>query len=84
MATTPRNPSLTDLTDEPWAIGPPLLPLAKPGGRPRAGDRREVLKTILYRNRTGCPGDLLPHEWRPKRPVYEYFAPRRHESPGRT
>ena len=60
MATTPRKPYLTDLTDEQWAILQPLIPLAKPGGRPREVDMREVINTILYLNRTGCQWDHAP------------------------
>jgi transposase len=78
MATTPRKPYLTDLTDEQWAILPPLIPLAKPGGRPRAVDMREVINTILYLTRTGCQWEMLPHDWLPKSTVDEYFAPWRH------
>jgi putative transposase len=74
MATTPRNPYLTDLTDEQWAILQPLIPLAKPGGRPREVDMRAVINTILYLNRTGCQWDMLPHDLLPKSTVYEYFS----------
>jgi hypothetical protein len=45
MATTCRKPFQSDLTDEPWAILQPLMPPAKPGGRPRELDMREVLTT---------------------------------------
>ena len=43
----------------------PLLPKAKPGGRPRSVDLFVVLNTILYVVVQGCkrrdiPGDLLP------------------------
>ena len=52
----------------------PLIPPAKPGGRPRAVDMREVINTILYLNRTGCQWDMLPHDLLPKSTVYEYFS----------
>ena len=74
MTTTTRKPYLTDLTDEQWAILEPLIPPAKPGGRPRKVDRREVINTLFYLNRTGCQWDLLPHDLLPKSTVYEYFA----------
>ena len=74
MAAPTRKPYLTDLTDEQWAVLQPLLPRAKPGGRPRKVDMREVLNTILYLNRTGCQWDLLPHDLLPKSTVYEYFS----------
>jgi putative transposase len=74
MTDRTRKPYLTDLTDEQWAILEPMIPPAKPGGRPRAVDMREVINTILYLNRTGCQWDLLPHDLLPKSTVYEYFA----------
>lgn len=74
MAATPRKPYLTDLTDEQWAILQPLIPPAKPGGRPRKVDMREVINTILYLNRTGCQWAMLPHDLLPQNTVYEYFA----------
>jgi putative transposase len=74
MAAPTRKPYLTDLPDEQWAVLQPLLPRAKPGGRPRQVDMREVIKPILYLNRTGCQWDLLPHDLVPKSTVYEYFS----------
>ena len=74
MAATPRKPYLTDLTDDQWHLLQPHIPPAKPGGRPRAVDMREVINTILYLNHTGCQWDLLPHDLLPKSTVYEYFA----------
>jgi putative transposase len=71
MAAPTRKPYLTDLTDAQWAVLQPLMPRAKPGGRPRKVDMREVLNTILYLNRTGCQWDLLPHDLLPKSTVYE-------------
>ena len=35
---------------------------------------REVLNTIFYLNRSGCQGDMLPHDLLPKSTVYDYFA----------
>jgi len=74
MTAPTRKPYLTDLTDDQWDILPPHRPTSKPGGRPRAMDRREVLNTILHRNRTGCQRDLRPHALLPKRTVDEYCA----------
>ena len=45
----------TDLTDEQWKLVAPLLPAAKPGGRPRSVDLREVLNGIFYVIRGGVP-----------------------------
>src|SRR5215475_1328269 len=67
----------SDLTDEQWAIVAPLIPPSKSsprGGRPRQVDMREVLNTLFYLNRSGCPWDMLPHDWLPKSTVYDYFA----------
>ena len=74
MQTQPRKAYATDLTDEQWAILEPLVPGAIHGGRPRAVDVREVINTILYRNRAGCQWDMLPHDLLPKSTVYDYFA----------
>lgn len=67
-----RYPS--DLTDEQWALIAPLLPPARPGGRPRTADLREVLNALLYQARTGCQWDYLPHDLVPKATAYDYFA----------
>jgi putative transposase len=69
-----RKPYRTDLTDAQWKLIKPLIPPAKPGGRPRAVDMREVLNTLFYQDRTGCQWDLLPHDLLPKSTVYDYFA----------
>jgi transposase len=74
MTTPIRKPYLTDLTDDQWHILQPLIPPAKPGGRPRAVDMREIINTILSLNRTGCQWDMLPHDLLPKSTVYEYFT----------
>ena len=74
MTPPTRKPSLTDLTDAQWHILPPLIPSAKPGGRPRAVDMREIINTILSLNRTGGQWDLLPHDLLPKSTVYAYFT----------
>ena len=50
-----RYPS--DLTDQEWATLESLIPPAKPGGRPRTVDMREVLNAILYLDRTGASGE---------------------------
>ncbi len=47
-----RYPS--DLTDAQWEALQPLVPPAKPGGRPRTVDMREVLNTLFYKARTSC------------------------------
>jgi putative transposase len=74
MAATLRKQYKTDLTDRQWHLVEPHLPAAKPGGRKREVDLREVLNTILYLNKTGCQWDMLPHDLLPKSTVYDYFA----------
>ena len=37
----------TDLTDDEWKILEPLIPPAKPGGRPRETNMREVLNLTM-------------------------------------
>ena len=69
-----RKPYKTDLTDAQWKIVKSLIPPAKPGGRPREVDLREVLNTLLYQARTGCQWELLPHDLLPKSTVWDYFA----------
>jgi len=69
-----RKPYSTDLTDDQWQIIQPLIPAAKPGGRPRTVDMREVMNTLFYQNRTGCQWDLLPHDLLPKSTVYDSFS----------
>lgn len=74
MTAPTRKPYPTDLTDAQWALLQPLIPPAKPGGRPRQVDMREVINTILYLNRTGCQWEMLPHDLLPQSTVYEYFS----------
>ena len=52
----------TDLTDAAWAFVAPVLPAARPGGRPRTTNLRAVLNAIFYLLRTGCQWRLLPRE----------------------
>ena len=68
-----RQHYTSDLTDAQWALLAPLLPAAKPGGRPRSVDLREVLQGILYVLRSGCAWRLLPHDLPPWQTVYKYF-----------
>ena len=74
MDATARKPYPTDLTDDQWELMQVVTPDAKPGGRPRSVNVREVINAILYLNRAGCQWDMLPHDLPPKSTVYEYFA----------
>jgi putative transposase len=70
----PRKPYPSDLTDEQWELIQIVLPEAKPGGRPRTVDMREVVNAMLSLCRPGCQWDMLPHDLPPKSSVYEYFS----------
>ena len=63
----------SDLSDQEWAILEPLIPTAKPGGRPRSVDMRQILNGILYMLRSGCAWRLLPHDYPAWSTVYDYF-----------
>jgi len=63
----------SSLTDQEWAILSPLIPPAKPGGRPRTVDMRAVLNALLYVDRTGCQWRALPHDFPPWSTVWTYF-----------
>ena len=67
------KPYPSDLTDEQWAILEPLLPLAKPGGRPRKYPMRLVLNALFYHTREGGSWRALPHDFPPWKSVYNYF-----------
>lgn len=68
-----RTPYPTDVTDEQWKLIEPFLPEAKPGGRPRKTDLREVLNALFYLVRSGCQWRMLPHEFPPWRTCYNYY-----------
>jgi putative transposase len=69
-----RSPYPTDLSDDEWRILEPLVPDAKPGGRPRAHKTRELLNAIFYVLRGGCAWRLLPHDfYLPWQTAYHYF-----------
>jgi transposase len=64
----------SDLTDAEWARLQPLIPKAKPGGRPRKTDMRAAMNAILYLLRTGCPWRYLPRDgFPPRSTVYNIF-----------
>ncbi|WIG59963.1 MAG: Transposase [Ktedonobacterales bacterium] len=67
-----RTPYPSDLTDEQWQRIAPLIPPAKPRGRPRAVDFREIINAILYWSRTGCQWRQLPHDLPPWGTVHYY------------
>ena len=64
----------SDLTNEQWGIIELLIPDAKPNGRPRTVDMRNVIDAILYICRTGSQWRYLPEKYPPRSTVYEYFS----------
>jgi putative transposase len=51
----------------------PLIPPAKPGGRPRTTDVRRVVDACLYIVKTGCQWRQLPKNFPHWRTTYGYF-----------
>jgi len=67
------KPYPSDLTRTQWKRLKRLLPAAKPGGRPRSVDLRQVLNGIFYILRGGCAWRMLPHDFPPWSTCYDYF-----------
>lgn len=63
------------LSDDQYRLIEPLLPAAKPGGRPRTTDLRRLLDGLFYVVRTGCQWRHLPPPpaFPPWQTVYRYF-----------
>src|SRR3954451_183244 len=64
---TPRTRALVGdygsgqaLSDDQYRLLEPLIPAARPGGRPRTTDMRRVLDGLFYLVRTGCQWRHLP------------------------
>jgi putative transposase len=68
-----RKPYHTDLTDEQWKLIEPMLPDAKPGGRPRKTILREALNALFYLVRSGCQWRMIPHEFPPWGTCYNCY-----------
>src|SRR5215469_4112950 len=66
-----RYPS--DLTRNQWKKLKRLLPPAKPGGRPRSVNLREVLNGIYYIARGGGSWRMMPKDLPPWSTCYDYF-----------
>ena len=67
------SPYPSDLTDAQWLRIESKIPKAKPGGRPRSVDMRQVVDAILYVCRSGCSWRMLPHDYPPWGSVHFYF-----------
>jgi putative transposase len=68
-----RPPYPTDLSANEWELIKHLVPEARPGGRPAAYPKREILNATFYLLRSGCSWRMLPHDLPPWRIVYHYF-----------
>ena len=68
-----RKPYPSDLSNAEWRVIEPLIPPAKPGGRPRKHTMREILNGIFYVLRSGCAWRMLPHDFPPWQTVYHYM-----------
>ena len=65
MPTSASIPYPSELSDREWSLLEPLLPPAKPGGRPRSVDLRQILNGIFHVLRSGCQWRMLPREYGP-------------------
>lgn len=63
----------SDLTDAQWRLIERRIPSAKPGGRHRSVDMREVVNGIVYLARTGCSWRQLAHDLPPWGTVHYYY-----------
>jgi putative transposase len=63
----------SDMTDAQWRLIVKRIPSAKPGGRYRSVNMREVVNGILYLARTGCSWRQLPHDFPPWGTVHWYY-----------
>jgi putative transposase len=63
----------SNLTQDQWELLEPLIPPAKPGGRPREVEIWEVLNAIFYLLCEGCRWRNLPGDFPNWQTVYTYF-----------
>jgi putative transposase len=61
------------MTDRQWEDIKDLLPAAKPSGRPRSLQLREIVNAIYYLLVSGCQWRMLPERYPPWQSVYRYF-----------
>ena len=63
----------SNLTLEQFELLRPLIPPAKPGGRPRSVEIWDILNAIFYVLGEGCRWRSLPHDFPNWQTVYTYF-----------
>ncbi|MGI0016096.1 MAG: IS5 family transposase [Nitrososphaera sp.] len=66
-----RYPS--DLTDDEWDYIRDMIPEAKPGGRPRKLNMREVVNGLFYLVKGGIQWRMLPKDFPNWKSIYNYF-----------
>jgi transposase len=66
-----RYPS--DVSELQWKTVSLLIPSGRPIGADRVTSMRAVVNAVLYRERSGCPWRMLPHDFPHWRTVYGYF-----------
>jgi putative transposase len=69
-----RKPYPSDLTDAQFELISSHLPKEKKTGRKPTISRREILNAILYKVKTGCQWNALPHDLPNHKTVYTYFT----------
>ncbi|MEV8322009.1 transposase [Kitasatospora sp. NPDC056731] len=73
-----RKPYKSDLSDERWVLIEPVITSWKArhpsvSGHQGSYDIRDIVNALLYRSRTGCQWDFLPHDLPPAGAVKYYF-----------
>jgi transposase len=63
----------SDLSDTQWETIRRCIPPSRPVGVSRQVSIRAVINAVRYRQRTGCPWRLLPHDFPHWRTVYGYY-----------
>ena len=69
-----RKPYPSDLTEAQYERVAPFLPQPKRTGRKPTISRREIVNAILYKVKTGCQWQALPHDLPHYKTVYTYFT----------
>ena len=63
----------SNLTQDQYELLAPLIPPAKPGGRPREVDMWAVLNAVMYVVVQGCKWRDIPGDMPPWSTVYTYY-----------
>lgn len=69
-----RKPYPSDTTDAQFERVAPYLPKPRKTGRKPTISRREIVNAILYKVKTGCQWEALPHDFPHYKTVYTYFT----------